>query len=557
MVLPYKPPKTKSFNDSELLFWNQYGITESLLKLYDVYSVDEFYGWKQQNSSDPKEYVIKGTQQKPIFTYQFKGYAKAYLPFSNKMRFVYSGNKPSDYVFGMGQLPKKGDIVFIAAGEKDVLTLSSQGFSAVCFNSESSIIPEHIIEKLSFRFKHIVLVYDMDKTGRREARKHCEALKEYELINLVIPLSGKKEEKDISDYFKIGYSAEDLRKIFLDHLQEHYAQTMSLLGSFELDYNVAPPAQEPIVSISDVPIGTKGNLLAITGPEGSGKSNFLGALLAGTLSPSYKVIDTLGTDVAPNANGEAVLYYDTEQSDEQLFKNTQRVFRRVERKRIPNWFKTYGLVGMQRNDRLKSILRSMDHFYYQFGGIHMVVIDGIADLLTGVNDEDSSVKLVDEIFRLAAIYNCCIVIVLHLSPSGYKLRGHLGSEIQRKAAGIISIEKDQNPQFSVIKALKVRTGSPMQVPQMLFEWDDEKRMHVLYGEKPKTRFSQETMEKIIEVAHSLFENNSQLLYRKFVNGLSDKRGVSISTAEKYVKALRDTGVITACQGEKGVYRLTN
>jgi len=45
----------------------------------------------------------------------------------------------------------------------------------------------------------------------------------------------------------------------------------------------------------------------------------------------------------------------------------------------------------------------------------MVVIDGIADLLTGVNDEESSVKLVDEIFRLAAIYNCCIVIVLHLS----------------------------------------------------------------------------------------------------------------------------------------------
>ena len=80
MVLPYKPPKTKSFNDSELLFWNQYGITESLLKLYDVYSVDEFYGWKQQNSSDPEEYIIKGTQQKPIFTYQFKGYAKAYLP---------------------------------------------------------------------------------------------------------------------------------------------------------------------------------------------------------------------------------------------------------------------------------------------------------------------------------------------------------------------------------------------------------------------------------------------------------------------------------------------
>ena len=251
----------------------------------------------------------------------------------------------------------------------------------------------------------------------------------------------------LATFFLSGNSAQDLREIFLDHLQEHNAQTMSLLESFELDYNVVPAVQEPVVSINNVPVGTKGNLLAITGPEGSGKSNFLGALLAGTLCPPYRSIDTLGAEVEPNDKGCAVLYYDTEQSDEQLFKNTQRVFKRVDRKRIPGWFKTYGLVGMQRNDRLKSILRSMDHFYYQYDGIHMVVIDGIADLLSGVNDEDSSVKLVDELFRLAAIYNCCIVVVLHLSPSGYKLRGHLGSEIQRKAAGIISIEKDQNPQF--------------------------------------------------------------------------------------------------------------
>jgi len=45
-----------------------------------------------------------------------------------------------------------------------------------------------------------------------------------------------------------------------------------------------------------------------------------------------------------------------------------------------------------------------------------------------------------------------------------KLRGHLGSKLQRKAAAILSIERDDDPQISVVKALKVRDGSPLDVP---------------------------------------------------------------------------------------------
>ena len=37
-------------------------------------------------------------------------------------------------------------------------------------------------------------------------------------------------------------------------------------------------------------------------------------------------------------------------------------------------------------------------------------------------------------------------------------------EVQRKAAGILSVEKDENTDTSLIKALKVRDGSPLDVP---------------------------------------------------------------------------------------------
>ena len=54
--------------------------------------------------------------------------------------------------------------------------------------------------------------------------------------------------------------------------------------------------------------------------------------------------------------------------------------------------------------------------------------------------------------------------VVHFVPNGLKLRGHLGSELQRKSAAILSIEKDENPEISVVKALKVRDGSPLDIP---------------------------------------------------------------------------------------------
>jgi hypothetical protein len=39
---------------------------------------------------------------------------------------------------------------------------------------------------------------------------------------------------------------------------------------------------------------------------------------------------------------------------------------------------------------------------------------------------------------------------LHFVPNGMKLRGHLGSALQRKAAGILSIERNDDQQTSVV-----------------------------------------------------------------------------------------------------------
>ena len=440
----------QSFSVKETAFWHEYGITPENLKNYKVFSLREF---KSENS-DGKPFSFSSTAAEPVFGYVGKRYVKIYRPFSD-VRFLYGGNLGDNYCFGLEQLPAKGDTLFITGGEKDVLSLVSKGFHSICFNSETSIIPKSIIKKMSYRFKHIVLLYDTDKTGLDASEKHVMQLSDLGVKRLVLPLSGTKQEKDISDYFKLGNTRENFIKIFIEFLDNLYSETMAILKPCEIDFSNPPIKSEMLISINDVPLGTQGNLLGITGGEGTGKSNFVGSLLAGTIRQANNV-DTLGTTIQQNNDRKALLLYDTEQSEVQLYKNISGILKRAKIENMPVYFKAYCLTSMSRKERMQAIVQSMDKFYYQFNGIQMVVIDGIADLVRCANDEAESVGVIDELYRLAGIYKTCIVCVLHFIPTGMKLRGHIGSELQRKAAAILSIEREENPEISVIKALKVR-----------------------------------------------------------------------------------------------------
>lgn len=534
---PYSFMEQK-FTRNELEYWQQYGITSEMLKAYKVCSIKEF---KSENN-EGKSYSIVSSALEPTFGYKSKRYMKLYRPFS-KIRFLYSGDIGEKYCFGLEQLPAKGDTIFITGGEKDVLSLASHGFHAICFNSETVSVPTEIIHKLTFRFKHIVLLYDMDKTGLESSAKHEKQLSEHGIKRLLLPLPGTKEEKDISDYFRLGNIRESFLKVFLDLLDTLYSDTMTMLKSCEIDFNNPPEKAQEIISAGDVPLGTQGNILCITGGEGTGKSNYVAALVAGSIRPENSQVDTLGINVYPNTQNKAVLLYDTEQSEVQLFKNVSNLLKRAKRSEKPDEFKAFCLTGMSRKERLQAIVQSMDKFHYQYGGIRLVVIDGIADLVHSANDEVESLRIVDELYRLAGIYQTCIICVLHYVPNGLKLRGHLGSELQRKAAAILSIELDGDATISVVKALKVREGSPLDVPLMLFSWDKEAGIHLYRGEKPREEKEKRKEKELVSVAREVFDQQPYITYIDLCEQIQQIMDVKERTAKSYIRFMREKEII--------------
>ena len=546
----------KSFTAAELAFWGESGITQEVLKLFRVVSLKKF----SSENNEGKPFSIVATDKEPVFGYTAKQYVKVYRPHS-EMRFLYAGDFGENYCFGLEQLPAKGDLLFITGGEKDVMSLTVHGFHAICFNSETVTIPVGIIHRLSFRFKHIVLLYDVDKAGLDSSAKQELALKNYGVKRLLLPLAGTKVEKDISDFFRLGNSREDLIKLFLDYLDTIYSETMSALKSCEVDFNNPPPVAQMVVSVNDVPLSTQGNILCITGGEGTGKSNYVTALIAGAIGQSDKnkdkVMDTLGVSVCENSKRKAILFYDTEQSEVQTYKNITNLLRRCGRETMPEYLKAYCLTGMSRKERLQAIIQSMDKFHYQFRGIHMVVIDGIADLIKGANDETESIAVVEELYRLAGIYNTCIVTILHFIPSGLKLRGHLGSELQRKAAAILSIEKDTDPSVSVVKALKVRDGSPLDVPIMQFAWDKDAGMHVYLGEKPKEEKEKRKEDELVAVARDIFGRQDFITYVDLAEQIQAILDVKERTAKSYIKFMREKEIIRKDPSNQSYYIIGN
>ena len=538
----------QSFGAEELDYWSQYGIDVKTLQRFHVKALTRY----ESISNQGKPFTLVSTLEEPIFAYCMGKFVKVYRP-KSKLRFLYGGEKVDDYVFGFQQLPSKGDMIFITGGEKDVLSLTAHGFNAICFNSESAQIPENIIEGLQLRFRHIIILYDSDETGIREAKRQTEALTQYKVLSLTLPLQGNKSEKDVSDYFALGNGSEDLKALLSDIFTQMYAQTMMILQSCEIDYDNPPDASKSVVAVNGVPLGTQDNLFCITGGEGTGKSNYIAAILAGTLGTErLDAEQTLGLEVTPNPKGLAVLHYDTEQSEAQLHKNLGKTLRRASLTSVPDFYHSLYLASLSRKDRLKLIRESMDLFHHKHGGIHLVVIDGIADLIRSANDETESIAIVDELYRLAGIYNTCIICVLHFVPNGIKLRGHIGSELQRKAAGILSIEKDENPEFSVVKALKVRDGSPLDVPMTLFGWDKALDMHVYRGEKSKEDKDKRKSNELHAVVRDAFRSATRLSYQQLCEILMRELDIKDRTAKKYIAYMKEQGILI--QDSQGNYQ---
>lgn len=230
--------KSRPFTDAEVQFWLAYGITPEILERFHVKALSSF----SATNKEGKNYTIKSDSGKFIFAYDFGSWAKLYKPLDDrKFRFQYLGDKPQNFVFGMDQLPEKGELVFLTGGEKDAMTLTSKGYHAIALNSETAKPSTELLEDLRSRFSEIVVLYDNDKTGIEQSKELC---KTFGLSRVMLP-DLADNGKDISDFFATGGNKDGFDQIIEDRIPAPEIANLANLADSADSANFQNPEKQP------------------------------------------------------------------------------------------------------------------------------------------------------------------------------------------------------------------------------------------------------------------------------------------------------------------------
>lgn len=180
----------QEFTETDINYWKQFNIQVETLKKFGVSSI--------------KYYLCNGIvksiykEDNPMYAYKVYNHFKIYKPLADKYT-KWRNNLTELDIQGFKQLPKTGDILIITKSMKDVMCLYEMGIPAISPSSESTFIPDKILEQLKKRFKRIIILFDRDEAGVKYLRK----------MSLKTGLEGmlihkKFKAKDVSDAIKLN-----------------------------------------------------------------------------------------------------------------------------------------------------------------------------------------------------------------------------------------------------------------------------------------------------------------------------------------------------------------
>ena len=177
------------FTDVDKQYWKQFHISIDTLKKFQVFSIKYFLCNR----------VVRGTYKEtsPMYAYKVDDKFKIYRPLASKYT-KWRTNLTNRNVQGLSELPMEGgNLLIITKSLKDVMCLYEMGFNAIAASSETTFIPDDILDSLRHKWKNVIMLYDRDKTGMLESRKYS---KQYKLDALFVHKRFKA--KDISDAVK-------------------------------------------------------------------------------------------------------------------------------------------------------------------------------------------------------------------------------------------------------------------------------------------------------------------------------------------------------------------
>ena len=263
-------------------------------------------------------------------------------------------------------------------------------------------------------------------------------------------------------------------------------------------------------------LGTLGDFGLIIGKAKSRKSFYISIAVSTALSKD--LILNRFKSYLPQEQNE-VVYFDTEQSKYYVQKAVKRICKQINIEEPTN-LHAFHLRSLAPSERLQFIEAEI----YSNNKIGFVVIDGIKDLVTSINDESEATMIASKLLKWSEERNIYILTVLHQNKSDLNARGHLGSELINKAQTVLSVTKAENDNnISIVEPQQCRDKEP---EIFAFEIDEygipfEAENFELRTETNKNKFDITDLEdfKKYQLLTEVFSKGESFSYGKLVEQL--------------------------------------
>jgi len=331
------------------------------------------------------------------------------------------------------------------------------------------------------------------------------------------------------------------------------ARLRSLLVGKQFSRSIQPAKQPPLLRFLGHTILSAQNASNIQGQAKSAKSAVVGGIIAAIFNASHESDDdrdTLGFTAEP-AKG-MVLHIDTEQAPADHWQSVENMLKRAGyHGEPPAWFESWTLREFSSKERRRMLDLLVQDGREKHGSVHLVIVDGAADITpSGVNDELASESLVDDLCKLASREHCGVLTIVHENPGAMsaKVRGHLGSFMERKFESMVRVEKDAKNISTAFCLL----GRHCFVPKdkgHCFTWDNSYGMHRSIGAAGDIKKASKDA-KLKEQAKtylSVPKPNSEI-----VKDIMGKEEVTIKTAQNWIKSWVNAEIVSK---ESGIYAL--
>lgn len=228
---------------------------------------------------------------------------------------------------------------------------------------------------------------------------------------------------------------------------------------YKIDVKEVIPKPQIAISLANTKtdgfaiLGTLGNFSVIIGKAKAKKSFFINIAVSTALSKDL-ILERFKSDL-PNDKNE-VLYFDTEQGKYHVQKAVKRICSQINQPEPEN-LHTYFLRSLTPSERLEFI----ENEIYSNNKIGFVVIDGIKDLVTSINDEEQATNIASKLLKWTEERNIHIISVLHQNKSDTNARGHIGTELINKAETVLEVAKSETDNnISIVTPQQCRNIEP-------------------------------------------------------------------------------------------------